>query len=160
MKLFNTLTRSKEEIQTHEPGVVRMYTCGPTVYRNIHIGNVRAFLTADLIRRAFAAQGYVVHHIKNITDVGHMRQEMLEQGEDKVVAEALSQGKTSHEISQFYTEVFWADEARANINPAQVFPRATDHIQEMIDMVRMLFDRGHAYLAGGNVYFDVGSFPG
>ena len=86
MRLFNTLTRSKEEIQTIEPGVLRMYTCGPTVYRYIHIGNIRAFLIADLIRRAFTAQGYEVKHIKNITDVGHMRQEMLEQGEDKVIA--------------------------------------------------------------------------
>ena len=159
MKLFNTLTRSKDEVRTIEPGVLRMYTCGPTVYRYIHIGNVRAFLVADLIRRAFAAQGSEVRHIKNITDVGHMRQEMLEQGEDKVIAEALAQGRTPYEIAQFYTDAFLEDENRANILPAQAFPKATDHVPEMITMVRQLLDRGHAYVVGGNVYFDVGSFP-
>jgi cysteinyl-tRNA synthetase len=160
MRLFNTLTRSKEEIQTIEPGVLRMYTCGPTVYRYIHIGNIRAFLVADLIRRAFTAQGYEVKHIKNITDVGHMRQEMLEQGEDKVIAEALAQGKTPYEIADFYTEAFLADESKSNILRAQEFPKATDHIPEMITMVQQLLDRGHAYSAGDNIYFDVSSFPG
>ena len=159
MKLFNTLTRSKDEIETIEPGVLRMYTCGPTVYRYIHIGNIRAFLVADLIRRAFAAQGGEVRHIKNITDVGHMRQEMLEQGEDKVIAEALAQGKTPYEIAQFYTDAFLEDESKANILRAQTFPKATDHVPEMITMVQQLLDRDHAYVVGGNVYFDVDSFP-
>ena len=159
MRLFNTLTRSKDEVGTIEPGVLRMYTCGPTVYRYIHIGNVRAFLVADLIRRAFAAQGYEVRHIKNITDVGHMRQEILERGEDKVIAEARAQGKTPYEIADFYTQAFLDDESKTNILPAQVYPKATDHIKEMIAMVQQLLDRGHAYIAGANIYFNVQSFP-
>jgi cysteinyl-tRNA synthetase len=137
-----------------------MYTCGPTVYRYIHIGNIRAFLTADVMRRALTAQGYEVRHIKNITDVGHMRQDQVEQGEDKVIAQALAEGKTPWEIAQFYTEAFLQDEAKANILPAQVFPRATDHVQEMIAIVQTLLERGHAYTAGGNIYFDVSSFDG
>ena len=94
MRLYNTLSRKVEELQPLEPGVVRMYSCGPTVYRYAHLGNLRTYLMADWIRRALEIQGLSVVHVKNITDVGHMRQEMLEQGDDKVIAAALAEGKT------------------------------------------------------------------
>jgi cysteinyl-tRNA synthetase len=137
-----------------------MYTCGPTVYRHAHIGNLRAYLVADWLRRLLEANGYRVRHVKNITDVGHMRQEMLERGEDKVIAAALAEGKTPTEISRFYTEAFMADERSLNILPAHVFPRASETVPEMVEMTRELVEKGYAYESGGNVYFAVGRFPG
>ena len=159
LKLYNTLTKSVDEVSPIEPGVVRMYTCGPTVYRDAHIGNLRSYLMADWIRRALSAQGLDVVHIKNITDVGHMRQEMLERGEDKMIAAALEEGKTPAEIAEFYTRRFRADEAKLRIRPAHEFPKATDHIAEMIEIVGELLQRGYAYEADGNVYFAVAQFP-
>ncbi len=135
-----------------------MYTCGPTVYRDAHIGNLRSYLMADWIRRALEAQGLEVTHVKNITDVGHMRQEVLEQGEDKVIAAAIAEGKTPAEIAQFYTERFFADERKVNIIPAKHFPKATDHVAEMLEIVDGLVEAGHAYEVEGNVYYDVDSF--
>ena len=136
-----------------------MYTCGPTVYRDAHIGNLRSYLLADWIRRALDHEGYAVQHVKNITDVGHMRQEVLERGEDKVIAAALAEGKTPMEIAKAYTETFFRDEAKLNIRPAHEFPRASEHVEGMIEMTQRLLDRGHAYQMGGNVYFSVSSFP-
>ncbi len=157
--LYNSLTRRKEAFAPVAPGRARMYTCGPTVYRFAHVGNLRSYLLADWLRRFLEAQGYSVAHAKNITDVGHMRQEMLERGEDKVIAAALAEGKPPQEIAAFYTEAFLADEAKLNILPAHVFPRASDNVQEMIRLVGVLQEKGFAYAAGGNVYFDVGKFP-
>ena len=160
LRLFNTLTRQVEEIVPIEPDHVRMYSCGPTVYRFIHIGNLRTFTMADWIRRALVAQGLRVTHIKNITDVGHMRQELLDRGEDKMIAQARQEGKSPYEIAAFYTEAFHNDETRLNILPAHVFPRATDHIPEMIAMTERLLERGYAYEADGNVFFSVKAFSG
>ncbi|MQG21084.1 MAG: cysteine--tRNA ligase [SAR202 cluster bacterium] len=155
MELYNTLNRKKEEFHSITPGKVSIYTCGPTVYRYIHIGNLRAFLTADLLRRSLAANGFEVEHIKNITDVGHMRQEALEQGGDKMILAALAEGKTSAQIAEYYTEAFRRDEDAMNILPAQFFPKATDHVPDMINMVEQLIIRNLAYVVEGNVYFDV-----
>ena len=94
IRVFNTLTRRKEDFVPVEAGLVKIYTCGPTVYRYAHIGNLRSYLMADWLRRLLEAQGYSVKHVKNITDVGHMRQDMLERGEDKVISAALAEGKT------------------------------------------------------------------
>jgi cysteinyl-tRNA synthetase len=160
LRLFNTLTRRVDEIVPLAPGRVRMYSCGPTVYRFIHIGNLRTFTMADWIRRALSYQGLEVTHIKNITDVGHMRQERLDRGEDKLVAQARQEGRSPWDIARFYTEAFLADEAKLRILPAHVFPRATDHIPEMIAMVQRLIERGYAYEAGGNVFFSVSTFRG
>ena len=159
MRLSNTLSRRVEHVQPLEPGLVRMYSCGPTVYRHAHIGNLRTYLMADWIRRGLEAQGLSVVHVKNITDVGHMRQEMLERGEDKVIASALAEGKTPREIADFYTEAFHADEARLGILPATHFPRATDHVDEMVRITERLVERGYAYEVDGNVYFSVSRFP-
>ena len=159
LRIFNTLSHRREEFMPLEPERVRIYTCGPTVYRYAHIGNLRTYLLADWLRRALAAQGYEVRHVKNITDVGHMRQEMLEQGEDKVIAAALAEGKTPAQIAQFYTDAFLHDEAKLNILPADVLPRATDHVGEMVELTKILVDKGFAYEREGNIYFDVGRFP-
>ncbi len=159
LTLYNTLGRSKEPFTPLEPGRVKMYTCGPTVYRHAHIGNLRAYLTADWLRRLLEASGYRVIQVKNITDVGHMRQEMLERGEDKVIAAALAEGKTPAQIAGFYTEAFMEDERKLNILPAHVFPRATETVPDMVEMTRTLADKGFAYESGGNVYFAVDSFP-
>ncbi len=158
LRILNTLTKQVEEIVTLEPGVVRMYTCGPTVYRYAHIGNLRTYMMADWLRRALEAQSYRVIHIKNITDVGHMRQELLDSGGDKMVLAALAEGKSSQEIAQFYTEAFHRDEKKVNILPATHYPSATHHIQEMLDIIHRLFTNGYAYEAGGNIYFNVGKF--
>ena len=159
LKLYDTKTRQVTEVKPLEPGVVKMYTCGPTVYRDAHIGNYRSYLMADWIRRALEYQGIQVTAIKNITDVGHMRQEALEQGDDKVIAAALAEGKTPQEIAQFYTDRFLADEAKLNIEPANTFPKATEHVDEMIEIIERLIQRGHAYEIDGNVYYSVSSFP-
>ncbi|GHO82158.1 cysteine--tRNA ligase [Dictyobacter formicarum] len=158
MKIYNTLTRQVEEIIPLEPGIIKMYSCGPTVYRNIHIGNLRTFTMADWLRRAFEYRGYQVLHVKNITDVGHMRQEMLDRGEDKVIAQARKEGKTSAQIAQFYTQSFLEDEASLHILPAHIFPRATQHVPEMIAIVQRLLEKGLAYEAGNNVYYDTQKF--
>src|SRR5947208_2503697 len=144
MQIYNTLNRQVEEIVLQEPGHLRMYSCGPTVYRNIHIGNLRTFTMADWLRRTFLYKGIKVTHIKNITDVGHMRQDMLDRGEDKMIAQARKEGKTSAQIAQFYTEAFHADEAKLDILPAQIFPRATEHVPEMIAIIQGLLAKGIA----------------
>ena len=159
LQIYNTLTKSVEEIKPMMPGRVTMYTCGPTVYRYAHIGNLRTYLMADWIRRILTADGNEVYHIKNITDVGHMRQELVEAGGDKMIMAALEEGKTIQEIGEFYADCFWRDETRLNILPAHVFPWASQHIPEMLEMVGTLMENGSAYEAGGNIYFDVNSYP-
>ncbi|MFQ6058401.1 MAG: cysteine--tRNA ligase [Anaerolineae bacterium] len=159
LQLYNTLTRQKEPFTPWTPGRVSIYTCGPTVYRFAHIGNLRSFLLADWLRRVLEYLGYQVTHVVNITDVGHMRQEMLELGEDRVIAAARAEGKSPQEIAEFYTAAFHADEARLNILPAHVFPRASQHIPEMIAIVETLLDKGLAYEVEGTVYYDVTRFP-
>ena len=159
LNLYNTLSKRVEEIEPAEPGVIRMYTCGPTVYRDAHIGNLRTYMMADWIRRALLHHGIEVQHVKNITDVGHMRQELVETGGDKMILAALSEGKTVQEIAQLYAGRFHRDEARLNIMEAHVFPWASNHIPEMLSIVETLLANGHAYERGGNIYFDVPSFP-
>ena len=158
LRIFNTLTKSVQRLRTRQRGSVGMYTCGPTVYRYAHIGNLRTYLMADWVRRVLQARGHEVHHVKNITDVGHMRQELLESGGDKMVLAALAEGKTPRDIARFYAEQFHKDEARLNILPATVYPWATDHIPSMISLVEDLLSKGYAYQAGPNIYFDVSKF--
>jgi cysteinyl-tRNA synthetase len=159
MKIYNTMTGRVEPIAPIEPGRIKIYSCGPTVYRYIHIGNLRTFTMADWLRRALIRAGYEVLHIKNITDVGHMRVELLDRGEDKLIAQARKEGKTAAEIAAFYTAAFREDEARLNILPAHIFPRATDHVPEMITIIASLLDKRIAYRAGGNIYYDISRFP-
>ncbi len=159
MRIYNTLTREIEDVVPMEPGKIKMYSCGPTVYRYIHIGNLRTFVMADWIRRAFEYRGIEVLHVKNITDVGHMRREVVDAGEDKVEAQARKEGKSSLQIAQFYTDAFHEDEALLNILPAHIFPRATQHVPEMIEIISILEAKGIAYAVNGNVYFDIKRFP-
>ncbi|HYY88321.1 MAG TPA: cysteine--tRNA ligase, partial [Chloroflexota bacterium] len=157
-RVYNTATRQVEPLALDPHRPVRMYTCGPTVYRPVHLGNLRSYLLADTLRRLLLSLGYPVRHVKNITDVGHMRQELLDRGEDKVIAEALRAGLSPGDIAVRYTEAFHRDEQRLNILPADVFPHATDHVPRMVEITRQLVEGGYAYERGGNVYFRVASF--
>jgi cysteinyl-tRNA synthetase len=161
LRIRNTLTRSVEPVEPMEPGPVRMYTCGPTVYRFAHVGNLRSNLLADLIRRVLLYHGLDVVHVKNITDVGHLREDDFDRGEDRMLVQAGLEHKSAAEIADAYEAAFHADEALVNILPAHVFPRATEHIAEMIALAEELEDLGHAYASGsGNVYYAVKSFTG
>src|SRR5437762_12744101 len=137
-----------------------MYTCGPTVYRPVHLGNLRSYLLADWLRRALELFGNRVTAVRNITDAGHMRQEAVERGEDKVIAAALAAGKTPKEIAESYEAAFHVDERRLGVLRATHFPRATDHVPEMVAIIRTLIARGFAYEVEGTVYFAVRRFPG
>jgi cysteinyl-tRNA synthetase len=159
IRLYNTLSRQVEPLVPVTPGHVGIYTCGSTVYRYAHIGNLRTYLFGDLLRRSLEYLGYDVRYVKNITDVGHMRDDQTDSGEDRMVIAALEEGKSPMEIAQFYTDAWLADEALINIRPADVMPRATDHIPEMLAIIETLIDKGLAYETGGNVYFDVSAFP-
>ncbi len=159
VRLYNTLTRQVETLEPVTPGRIGIYTCGSTVYRYAHIGNLRTYLFGDLLRRTLDYLGYEVTYVKNITDVGHMRDDQTDSGEDRMVLAALEEGKSPAEIAQFYTDAWLADEALINIRPADEMPRATDHIAEMLAMIQVLLDKGLAYEVDGTVYFDVSAFP-
>ncbi len=161
LRIRNTLSRTVEAVEPLEPGRIRMYTCGPTVYRFAHVGNLRSNLLADLIRRVLLYHGLDVFHVKNITDVGHLREDEFDRGEDRMLVQAGLEHKTTAEIADAYEAAFHADEALVNILPAHVFPRATEHIPEMVELAEQLEDLGHAYASDtGNVYYAVGSFDG
>src|SRR5438309_5617333 len=160
LSIYDTLQRRVVPLSTERAGEVRMYTCGPTVYRPVHLGNLRSYLLADWLRRTLEHFGNTVIAVKNITDVGHMRQDAVERGEDKVIAAALAEGKTPKQIAEFYESGFHADERRLGILPATHFPRATDHVPEMIAIIERLVARGLAYEVEGAVYFAVKRFPG
>lgn len=157
-KLHNSLSRKKEPFSPIEKGHVRMYNCGPTVYHFAHIGNMRAYMLADVLRRWFEYQGMTVTQVMNITDVGHMVDD-AEDGLDKMESAAKREKKTPEEIAAFYTEQFFADLETLNMLPATSYPRATDHIEEMVENIQKLIDNGHAYVVDGSVYFDVTTFP-
>jgi cysteinyl-tRNA synthetase len=149
-----------EPVEPLDGVTIRMYSCGPTVYRYAHVGNLRTFMLADLIRRVLLYHGLRVFHVQNITDVGHMRDERFDRGEDRMLVAAGLEQKTPAEIADAYEAAFHADEAAVNILPAHVFPRATEHIPEMVEIAERLVDAGHAYVSPlGNVYFSVASFP-
>ena len=161
LRIRDTLTREVRPIEPLEPGRVRMYTCGPTVYRFAHVGNLRSYLLADLIRRVLLYHGLEVFHVKNITDVGHLRDDQFDRGEDRMLVQAGLEHKTSEEIAAAYEAAFHADEALVNILPANVFPRATEHIPEMLNVAERLEDAGHAYRTDhDNVYYAVATFDG
>ncbi len=161
VRVFNTLTRRVEEVVPLDDRRIRMYTCGPTVYRYAHLGNLRTFLLADLLRRALGFEGYEVFQVVNITDVGHMTDESSPEAVDKMLLAAEDEGLSPLEIAEKYTKAFLEDTAAIGIQPAHVYPRATEHIPEMIELTQRLIERGHAYVVDdGTVYYDVRSFPG
>ena len=161
LQLRDTLSRALAPVTPLEPGRVRMYSCGPTVYRFAHVGNLRTFLLADLIRRVLLYHGLEVLHVQNITDVGHLRDDTADRGEDRMLIAAGLEGKTSAEIADGYEAAFHADAALLNLLPAHAFPRATEHVPEMVALAERLEDLGHAYATPeGNVYYAVATFPG
>jgi len=152
MKIYNTLTKKVEEFIPNEPGKVKMYTCGPTVYHFAHIGNLRSYIEEDVLEK-FLRRRYDVTRVMNITDVGHLSSD-ADTGEDKMLKGARREKKTVMEIAKFYTDAFFADCDALNIKRPDVIEPATGCIPEFIEMVSKLIDDGYAYLAGGNVYFD------
>ncbi len=152
MKIYNTLTKKVEEFIPNEPGKVKMYTCGPTVYHFAHIGNLRSYIEEDVLEK-FLRRRYDVTRVMNITDVGHLSSD-ADTGEDKMLKGARREKKTVMEIAKFYTDAFFADCDALNIKRPDVVEPATGCIPEFIEMVQKLIDSGYAYLAGGNVYFD------
>lgn len=160
-KLFNTLSGQKEEFKSIEKGKVKIYTCGPTVYDYAHIGNLCAYIHADILRRFLEASGYEMRHIVNITDVGHLTADEVNQadsGEDKMLKAALRENKSSQEIANFYTEQFFEDIKKLNISKASYYPRATAHVPQMIKIVEDLISKDLAYESNGNVFYDVEKF--
>ncbi|HET9853190.1 MAG TPA: cysteine--tRNA ligase [Candidatus Limnocylindrales bacterium] len=160
LRLRDTLRREVVPVEPLQPGRVRMYSCGPTVYRYAHVGNLRTFLLADLIRRALLYHGLEVLHVQNITDVGHLREDAAGREVDPMLVAAGLEGRSSREIADAYEAAFHADAARLNLLPAHEYPRATDHIPEMLELAERLESLGHAYVSpAGNLYYSVATFP-
>lgn len=154
MKLYNTLTRQVEEFIPHEEGIVRMYTCGPTVYHFAHIGNLRTYIFEDILEKGLRYLGYEVKRVMNITDVGHLTSDG-DTGEDKMAKGAAREGKTVYEIAKFYSDAFFDDCNKLNIRKPSVVEPASHHIDTYIKMITKMLEDGYAYIANGNVYFDI-----
>src|SRR5258708_466574 len=162
VQIYNTLGRAKQVFVPRVPGKVSMYTCGPTVYKYAHLGNMRTYLLADFWVRALEYLGFEVTQVENVTDVGHLVGDVQDQGEDKMLLSAVAEGKTPDEIAAFYTAAFRDDSALLRIRPAAANPRATEFIPEMIELVKRLESLGLTYEAEGNVFYDVqkrGDYP-
>ena len=160
VRIYDTLTRKLEDVVPADDRHVRMYTCGPTVYRYTHIGNLRSFLLSDLLRRALEFEGHEVTQILNITDVGHMTDETSDSGRDRMELAVDDEGLAPAEIVDKYTSAFLEDSAKLGLQPAHGYPKATDHIPEMLELTERLIENGHAYEVDGTVYYDVQSFEG
>ena len=153
MKLFNTLTRNVEEFKPNVEGKVNMYTCGPTVYHFAHIGNLRSYIMEDVLEKTLRYAGYDVKRVMNITDVGHLSSD-ADTGEDKMLKGAKRENKTVMDIAKYYTDAFFADCAKLNIKTPDVVEPATNCIDSFIEMIEKLLEKGYAYQAGENIYFD------
>jgi cysteinyl-tRNA synthetase len=158
MHLYNTLTRKVEEFKPIRDKEVAVYSCGPTVYWFAHIGNMRAYLFADVLRRAFEFAGYRVKQVVNITDVGHLVGD-ADEGEDKMIVAMRREGKTAYDIAEFYAQAFFRDLGRLNILPVSEYPRATAHIPEQIAMIQRLETNGFTYQTSDGIYFDTSKLP-
>jgi cysteinyl-tRNA synthetase len=160
MRLYDTMARGVVDIEPAKPGRLSVYACGPTVYRYAHVGNMRTFLLTDLIRRVAEMHKLAVTVVQNITDVGHLEDDTNDSGDDKVLAQARREGKTTREIAEFYTAAFHRDLAALNIRPADEEPKASDWIEPMIDLIGRLIESGNAYATDdGSVFFDARSWP-
>ncbi len=157
LKLFNSYTRQLEEFKPLHGKDVAMYSCGPTVYDYVHIGNLRSFLFADVLRRTLEHDGYKVKQVMNLTDVGHMLHD-ADTGEDKVETAAAKAGTTPQEITQKYSQYFFDVIKKLNIEPAAEYPKASDNVEQMQTIIVKLIEKGFAYQVGGDVYFDVRKF--
>ena len=144
MRLYNTLTRQKEEFIPRKAGEVSMYGCGPTTYNYFHLGNARMLVVFDMIRRYFLYRGYQVTYVQNFTDV-----------DDKIIARAAEENRSAQAVAEFYIQEYFKDAQALNIMPASIHPKATEHVDDMIEMIRVLEEKGLAYAVGGDVYFAV-----
>lgn len=154
LKLYNTLTRQKTEFKPLEGKEVKIYTCGPTVYSFAHIGNFRAYVFMDTLRRVLKYNGYTLKHVMNITDVGHLESD-ADEGEDKMEKAARKENKNPYEIAAFYTDIFFRDMGRLNIEKPEIIAKATEHIEEMLEFVKKLIENGYAYETSKGIYFDI-----
>ncbi|HPU95548.1 MAG TPA: class I tRNA ligase family protein, partial [Bacillota bacterium] len=149
IKIYNTMTRRKEDFKPYVEGRVGMYCCGPTVYDYFHIGNARAFVVPDMVRKYLKFRGYDVTYVQNVTDI-----------EDKIINRAKERGVTTDDIVRQYTKAFFEDRAALGVGAPDYQPRATEHVKDIVGMVEGIIKKGHAYVSGGDVYFDVSSFSG
>ena len=147
LQFYNTMSRKVEEFKSINPDEVRMYTCGPTVYNHAHIGNFRAYIFEDLLRRYLKYRGYKVTQVMNLTDI-----------DDKTIKGTIEQGVTLDEYTKTYKDAFFADIDALRIERAEHYPEATTHINEMVEMVKTLLDKGYAYRAGNDIYFSIAKF--
>ena len=159
LRIYNTLTRQKEDFTPIHEGKAYMYSCGPTVYNYAHIGNLRTYIFMDLFRRTLRYDGYKLKGVMNITDVGHLLSDG-DTGEDKMQKASREQKKSPWEIAAYYTDVFFTDLKKLNIGKPEIIAKATDHIQEMIDYVQKLVEKGYGYEIDDGIYFAIGKFPG
>jgi cysteinyl-tRNA synthetase len=159
LQFYNTATRSKEPFTLPE-GVpaVRIYCCGPTVYHFAHIGNLRTYIFEDFLRRTLEYYGFAVNHVVNITDVGHLTSDG-DDGDDKMEKGALRTGKTVWEVADYYTQTFMKDWKALNIIEPSIWCKATDHIQQQIQLVKTLEEKGYTYRTSDGIYFDSAKFP-
>jgi len=153
LKFYNTLTRKLEDFNPLNPPNVGLYTCGPTVYMYAHIGNLRTYIFEDILKRVLLANNYKVNHVMNITDVGHLTSD-ADTGDDKLEKEAIKENKNAWEIAAFYTAAFQKDLEELNIIPPDIWCKATDHINEQIELVKKLESKGFTYRTDDGIYFD------
>jgi cysteinyl-tRNA synthetase len=158
LRFYNTLRRAVEDFNPINPGAALMYGCGPTVYNFAHIGNLRTYVFEDVLRRALEYSGFRVTHVMNITDVGHLTDD-ADDGEDKMLKSSRESGMSVWDIARFYTEAFFRDTAALNIESPTITCKATEHIDDMIKLIRRIEENGYTYTAGGNLYFSVDRFP-
>ncbi len=158
-RIFNTRTRSVEEFKPQNPPDVTLYSCGPTVYLPQHLGNLRAFLFVDTLKRALEFNGYRVRHVMNVTDVGHLTSDQ-DAGEDKIEKTARAQGKSPREVADYYLDLFLRDVELLGIERPTVLCRATEHVPGMIALIERVLERGYAYVTPSAVYFDLGKWRG
>jgi len=157
MKIYNTLTRSLEEFRPLKEKELGLYTCGPTVYHYAHIGNLKTYIFEDFLRRSFEFAGFRVKHVMNVTDVGHLVSDS-DEGADKMEIGAKREGKTAWDVARFYTEAFFSDFDELNCERPEIICRATDHIAEMIGVVKKLEEKGYTYKISDGIYFDTSKF--
>lgn len=155
--IYNTMTRKKEEFKPIVEGNVGMYTCGPTVYNYAHVGNLRTYIFEDILKKSLEYFGYNVKHVMNVTDVGHLQSDS-DEGEDKMALGAKRENKSVWDIARFYEDAFFKDCSLLNIRRPDTVCRATEHIEDMINFIKKLEERGYTYISNGNVYFEIDKF--
>ena len=158
LRLYNTMGRKIEEFVPIHKGFVGFYGCGPTVYNYAHIGNLRAYVFLDTLDRTLTFLGYDKKHVMNITDIGHLTGD-ADEGEDKMLKTAQERHQSVLEVAKFYTDAFFNDIDRLNIIRPDVVCKATEHVQDMIELIKRIEANGHTYMSGGNLYYDVTTYP-